>query len=178
MILQTIFLFFARYPDHNGVMKNFNKASSTAAYTTLKQSASGLTIKDIFPEITDYVFGVSDNAVKKRIQTISGLYLFVDYGNIRTSKNQLNVRQDNFDLSVTLARPFSSNQFDSIEEVIMVDRYLELIKLIRDDMYSNKADPFVQMLTMPTEIIPFASAELNNSFGFSMVFQMQGIDMI
>jgi len=82
-------------------------------------------------------------------------------------------------LSVTIAKPFSSNTgSDSVEEIIIVDRTLELLKLIRNDIMADKSDPFVKMLTMPTEIIPFASKELSNSFGFSMIFQLEGIDMI
>jgi hypothetical protein len=179
MILENTFLFFARYPDHSGVMKNFNKKSPAESYLSLKDEAASLSVKSIYPEITDYVFGVSDEAVKKRISTIQGLYLFVDYGNIRTTENVLKVKKDSFDLSLTIARPFSSNSgLDAVEELIIIDRTLELLSLIKSDISENREDPYVKKLTMPTEIIPFASKELSNSFGFSMVFQLEGIDMI
>jgi len=179
MILENTFLFFARYPDHAGVMKNFNKKSLAENYNAFKSKAEALSVKSKYPEIADYVFGVSDDAVKKRITAITGLYLFVDYGNIRTTENQLKVKKDNFDLSVTIAKPFSSNLgMDSIEEIVIIDRTLELLKLIRNDIMAIKDDPFVKMLTLPTDIIPFSSRELNNSYGFSMIFQLEGIDMI
>lgn len=179
MILENTFLFFARYPEHSGVMKNFNKTSSNDSYVSFKSKADALENRSLFPEVTDYVFGVSDEAVKKKISSVRGLFLFVDYGNIRTTTNALNVKKDSFDLSVTIAKPFSSNTgSDSVEEIIIVDRTLELLKLIRNDIMADKSDPFVKMLTMPTEIIPFASKELSNSFGFSMIFQLEGIDMI
>lgn len=179
MILESTFLFFARYPDHAGVMKNFNRKSSDERYLLFKESAERLSVKSLFSEITDYVFGVSDEAVKKRISTIQGLYLFVDYGNIRTVENALKVKRDSFDLSITIAKPFSSNAgLDSIDELLTINRTLELLSLIKSDISQNREDPYVKKLTLPTEIIPFASRELSNSFGFSMVFQMEGIEMI
>ncbi|OJV17906.1 MAG: hypothetical protein BGO30_08160 [Bacteroidetes bacterium 41-46] len=179
MILEDTFLFFARYPEHSGVMKNFNKKSQAERYLSFKSAAQALNIKSTYPEITDYVFGVSDEAVKKRISTIQGLYLFVDYGNIRTTENSYKVKKDSFDLSLTIAKPFSSNAgFDSIEELIEIDRALELLALIKTNISENREDPYVKKLTLPTEIIPFASKELSNSFGFSMVFQLEGIEMI
>jgi len=177
-ILQTTFLFFAQYPLHAGVMKNFNKSTSTQEYNDLKTLAQNIPVKDRIPQLTDYVFGVSDEAVKKRIQSISGVYLFVDYGDIRTTTNSLNVKKEEFDISVTVARPFSSNTFDAMEEIVMVDSYLQILADIRKDMRENRDDPFVRLLTFPTDITPFASAQLNNSYGFSMVFQIQGVELI
>ncbi len=179
MILEDTFLFFARYPDHAGVLKNFNRKSSDERYVYLKDSADNLPVKSLYPEIKDYVFGVSDEAVKKRISTIQGLYLFVDYGNIRTTENYLKVKKDSFDLSLTIAKPFSSNAgLDGIDELLTIDRTLELLSMIKTDLLENREDPYVRKLTIPTEIIPFSSRELSNSFGFSLVFQLEGIDMI
>lgn len=177
-ILQSVFLFFARYPDHIGVMKNFNKTSPPKNYVDFQKEARELPLKNLLPEISDYVFGVTDAAVKKRIQAITGTYLFVDYGNIRTTRNDQKVKTDSLDISVTIAKPLSSNFIDAMEEILMVDRHLELLSTIREDMLLNKEDPFVKLLTFPTEILPFSSAELNNSYGFSMIFQLQGVQMI
>jgi len=179
-LLQSIFLYFARYPSHNGVMKNFNRSSTRQEYVDFKQSAFDLPKKNLFPEIKDYVFGTTDKEVSDKIQSFSGTYMFIDYGNLEASLDRLQVKTETLKIGITIAMPLSSNTFDSAELILMHDRYLKILSQIREDVRneSKYPNPFVKQLTFPSQIIPYQSAELKNSFGWSMVYEMKGVGLI
>lgn len=177
-LLQDTFLYFAKYPAHLGVMKFFNKNSADPAYVALKESCQVLPVKDKFPEITDYIFGVNETSVKRKIESIKGIYLFVDYGNINSAEDIRNVKHDTFHMAVTVAQPTSSSSFDLAEELVISDKLLTIISSIRNEMRQDKEDPFVRRIIFPNDITPFFARELSNSYGWTLMFQLKGVDLV
>ena len=45
-------------------------------------------------------------------------------------------------------------------------------------MRNDKSDSFINRLQFPNEITPFFARELSNSYGWTLMFKMEGIDMI
>ena len=179
-LLQSIFLYFAKYPAHKGVMQNFNLNNSVREdYQAFKKAAEDLPVRDVFKNIiTDYVFGVNEESVKKRISSISGVYLFVDYGNVTSIEDDRRVKHDDFNLALTLAKPTSANSLNSAEEVLLVDELLNTLRQIRADMRADRDNPFIKALVFPNEITPFFAREMSNSYGWTLMFKMQGVDLV
>lgn len=177
-ILQDIFFYFAKFPAKAGVLKNFNRASGSEDYNALRNRVDAMEVHSLYPLIADYLIGTTDEAVKKKIQSISGIYMFIDYGVINTSEDSLHIKSEEVEISITLAKPISSNQMDQIEYVLLGDQLLKIIAEIRELMRMDRNSDFVRRLTFPTEIIPYNSTILNNSFGWSMIFRMRGVELI
>lgn len=177
MILQDIFHYFCRYPSVDAVAKIFNKANGSEDYARMKAKAIGA-CKDRFPQITDYIFGVNDERVKSQISMVQGIYLFIDYGNISTRENALKVKEDAMQLAVTVAKPLSSRTYDQAEEILITEELLDIITQIRQELREDRSDPFVQRLSFPNDITPFFARELSNSYGWTLMFNITGIDMV
>ncbi|MDR1119545.1 MAG: hypothetical protein LBM08_01340 [Dysgonamonadaceae bacterium] len=176
-ILIDIFRYFAKFIGRDGVLRNFT-AGKGDAYTELKSHCQVLPEAGSFPDITDYVFGVNESSVEKRINNIKGIYLFIDYGNFLTSRNANNVKIDELHLAVTVAKPLNIETVDLAAEVLLADRLLNIIRTIRRRLIDDKDDNFVRRLTFPSEITPWYSRELNNSTGWTMLFKLTGVDLL
>lgn len=177
-ILQDIFRYFAKYPSEAAIAKIFTKtASNDPQYQSLRDATIAKS-SAIFPAITDYIFGVNEEAVKRRISQVKGIYLFVDYGNISSMTSSKGVKEDSFQLAVTVAKPVSSATFDQAEDILIAEQLLEIIQTIRRDLREDRSDPFVQRLSFPNDITPFFARELSNSYGWTLMFQMRGVDMV
>jgi len=181
-ILRDTFEYFAKFPDHSGVMKSFNLTESShfeEEYAAFKDRIQNLEEHSILPGIQDYVFGVDEDLAKKRIQDITGFYLFVDYGNLSSERDEFRTKQETFLIATTVAIPIKPESIDHIEAVIYADKALDFIRQIKDRMLSDSRDnPYLQHLTFPNEITPFFARELQNSTGFTMLFSWEGIGML
>lgn len=176
-ILQDIFVYFARYVTPDVVDRFFTKASGDDDYNQLRTMARTAATSR-FPELTDYIFGVQEESVTRRIGQVKGVYLFVDYGGITSSEDLRNVKSDDFSLAVTVARPMSSTALDMADELLVSDRLLRVIAAIRDDMRSDDSDSFIRRMLFPNDITPFYARELSNSYGWTLMFKMRGVDWI
>lgn len=177
MILQDIFHYFSKYPSVNAINKFFNKSTSSQDYEEMKAKALGA-CKEIFPEITDFIFGVDETHVQNQISQVKGIYLFIDYGNITSKVDKLNVKSDSMQLAITVAKPLSSGTYDQAEEILITEQLLKIISSIRKDLREDRSDPFVQRLSFPNDITPFFARELSNSYGWTLMFNISGIDMV
>lgn len=176
-ILQDIFVYFARYVTPDVVERFFTKTSGDEDYARLRSSAMSAA-QGRFPQLTDYIFGVQEDSVSRRISQVKGVYLFVDYGNISSMEDARNVRSDEFSLAVTVARPMSSTALDMADELLVSDRLLRVITAIREDMRSDDSDSFIRRMLFPNDITPFFARELSNSYGWTLMFKMKGVDWV
>lgn len=177
MILQDIFHYFCRYPSITAINSFFNRNSSMEGYLEMKQKALEA-CEEKFPEITDYIFGVNEDQVKKQISLVKGIYLFIDYGNITSREDRLKVKEDVMQLAVTVAKPTSSGTYDLAEEILITEKLLGIITSIRKEMREDRSDPFVRRLSFPHDITPFFARDLSNSYGWTLMFNISGIDMV
>lgn len=173
-----MFIYFAKYPAYEGVINNFKLTNASDEYLQFKNNVESMAHRSLLPEIKDYVFSVSDVAIKKKIETIRDFFLFVDYGAVLSTINHINVKDDVMDMAITIARTNNGTGIDPIEELVKVDQMLNLIKQIRDDMRNDTDDSFVKMIQFPADIVPYFSAELYNSYGWTLIFKIKGVNFI
>lgn len=181
-ILQQLFAYFGKYPDFSGVMKNFQlEDSASAEYVSFKSTIAIMSEKSLYPDIKDFVFGATDESVKKKIDALDGIYMFLDYGAILSQTDDLNRKSDAFDVAVTLATTNNAENNDPIEELLTLDKLLTISNAIVGDLRSRRrtdSDTFVKMIDFPVNIIPFSSAELHNSYGWTVMFKITGTDIM
>ena len=174
-IVTEVFKYFARFPDRKGVLANFVTGKDSSE---LKNYCSNLPATDIIPGLSDYVFGVNEENVEKRIKTIKGSYLFIDYGNFTTTRDNRMVKTDEFHLGITVSQPLNISSLDPVGEVLLTDKLLNILRIIRTHLINDKSDPFVKQIIFPSEITPWYSRELSNSTGWTMLCKLSGIDLL
>lgn len=176
-ILKKLFLYSSQFVSKEGVQRLF-VLNTGHDYTQLQTEA--VDVPDTFrnPDITDFIFGVDDRAVTQRISQVKGLYLFVDYSAITSSISTVDVKTDSFHVAMTVARPSPEDQ-DQATEMIWQDRALDAMTAIRRRMRDDFDDGNpVFWLKFPTTMQPFVAHALANSLGWTMEFDIQGIDMV
>lgn len=63
-------------------------------------------------------------------------------------------------------------------EILITEQLLDIITQIRQELREDRSDPFVQRLSFPNDITPFFARELSNSYGWTLMFNITGIDMV
>nr|WP_319266045.1 hypothetical protein [uncultured Draconibacterium sp.] len=169
-LTQDIFLSYARFPAHAGVLKIFNSGRlDLPGYTDLKTQVETLAEKSLVPGISDFVFGVDEKITRKTIDAISDFYLMVDYGQITASRNRFEIEENSFYLAVTVARPIDPDAMDMVEEVLVADMALQYLRQVRNHLKTQDRDRLLKEVQFPHECIPFVAPDLNNSVGWTMI---------
>lgn len=179
MILK-LFSYFAKYPGKDGVLSMFaNGSSHHHQYDTLKQQLSTLPDESLIPDIQHFVFGQSFDSVKARINKLSGTYLFVDFGEFTSSRDNRNTIQDTQKLAATVAMKLSDTA-DLVEEAIASEITLNLINVLRAHLLLDSEQGSVSWLNRSAinqhDIVPFVAKELS-SIGWTIMFNTDASDL-
>ncbi len=176
-ILKKLLLYSSQFVSREGVQRLF-VLNTGQEYSQLQKEMLEVPDTCRNPDITDFIFGVDDRAVTQRISQVKGLYLFVDYSAITSSISSIDVKTDSFHVAMTIARPSPENQ-DQAEELLWQDKALDAMTAIRKKMRDDfdEGNP-VFWLRFPTTMQPFVAHALANSLGWTMEFDIQGIDMV
>ena len=179
-LLKDAFIYCARFPLHAGVMKTFNRTDSAfTTYTAFKAEVNALAVKSLIPTIEDYICGIDEETVRRKISEVTGKYLFLDYGALFVENDQVNRRTTNFQLAITIAKPIDPENADLAEEVLLADELLADMQTVRDRMLADQRDvPWLKHLTFPHEITPVFIRELKNSVGWTMMFRLSGVGIL
>lgn len=177
MILQ-LFKYFARYPQKQGVLSMFiNGESPYTEYAELLEYVNHLP-DPLLPDIGSFVFGQSYDDVKKRVDCITGSYLFIDFGEFTSNRDSHNSISDVQKLAVTIAMKVPDNA-DIMEVCIASDKTLfQLVscrkKLIEDS--EQKLLPWGGKITDQQDIVPFVSPEFK-SIGWTLMLTSETPDL-
>lgn len=176
MILD-LFKYFAQFPAQEGVLSIFlNGSSSYGQYAELKDYVRSISDPYV-PEIGSLVFGQDLAEVKRRIDSITGTYLFVDFGEF-TSTRLHNSFTDTQKLAVTVAEKVPDSA-DMVEYAIVSDKTLQLLTKVRERLLidsHSEACPWLERVSGSHEIIPFVAAELK-SLGWTLMFESEASDL-
>lgn len=176
-ILKKLLLYSSQFVSREGVQRLF-VLNTGQEYSQLQKEMLEVPDTCRNPDITDFIFGVDDRAVSQRISQVKGLFLFLDYSAITSSISSIDVKTDSFHVAMTIARPSPENQ-DQAEELLWQDKALDAMTAIRKKMRDDfdEGNP-VFWLRFPTTMQPFVAHALANSLGWTMEFDIQGIDMV
>lgn len=172
-----IFKYFAKFPSRNGVLSIFlNGSSSYTQYSALKAYVNALPDPYV-PEIGSLVFGQDLAEVKRRIDSVTGSFLFVDFGEF-SSKQLHNSFTETQKLAVTVAEKVPDSA-DMVECAIVSDATLQLLVKVRERLLidSHSEDyPWLERISGSHDIIPFVATELK-SLGWTLMFESEASDL-
>lgn len=177
MILLLILRYFSQFVSREA-LENFFQASSGLVYDQSKEEVMSMPDWNRIDGLDNFVFGINTDAVKTRISSISGPYLFVDYSNIVSTLSRQDVKTDSFHIAVTVAQSHSGDE-DAFTETLKQAECLEIMKMLRESMRNDVDEHFcIEWLPFPTTISPFVAKELSGSYGFTMELDLKAIDVV
>lgn len=145
-----------------------------------QRMAEVLAVPDTFRDrsIGHLIFGVNTEAAKSKISQVHGKYLIVDYSHINSSVSHLDVKTDYFHVAVTVAVPHPSDE-DQFAQALRQDDCLTSLAAIRVVMrHAMDRDRHLEWTAWPQKMTPFVAPSLSNSYGWTMEFDIQGVDIV
>ena len=175
MIL-TLLKYFAQYPQKEGVISMFsNGASQFSQYSALLEYVKGLP-EPLMPALENLVFGQSYDDVKRRVNDITGNYLFIDFGEFSSSRDSRNSILDQQKLAATIAMKVTDSA-DMIEVAIASDITLSLLASLRKKLIlDSQSNSWLDKISDNQDIVPFVSPEFK-SIGWTLMFSSSAADL-
>jgi len=177
-IITDLFLFFARFPQHEGIYSMFNVGTSRVpGYNELRQAVDEMEQRNL-TKIKHYVFGSDFEAVRTRVNNIPAGddYLFVDFGEIDCATDSVNRKTDALRLAATVAYRLKDFSIDLVEQSLVFSHALQTLTGIRRIMIDEQCQhPWLKNLSKKHELAPFVSPEMS-SIGWTMYFSREGFD--
>jgi hypothetical protein len=180
-LLRESFIYFSKFPLLSGVLSSMFRAGKTSVtgYDALKSEITALAINSLVPEILNFLFSSNEDKLKAEIEDTKGMFMLLDYGQLSSSKDDMERKNDQFELGIIIARKLKPEDYDMAETLLLQDELLNTTRRVREIMLADsKNHPWVKQLDFPHRITPWYARELCNATGFSMNFSKSGIDMI
>lgn len=173
--------YFAKFPDKAGVLENFKRtASGFDGYTELRNYINSLP-DPLMPEIKDFVVGMNEEDVAKRIRSIDNYFIFLEYGPITaTAPDRVRLRSVSFNLAINVCYHWNGRNIDSMEEAIIMDTCLAKAFAIAKQMIEDDALPCAETRYAEASInlAPIEPAFLYQSIGWSLSFKKTNKTML
>lgn len=178
MIVMDIFRYFARFVPAKALKRTF-RIPDGDDYSALMKSLLSVPSGREIDGITEYVFGTDTEKLTTVISAVTGIYLFVEYDRISSTVNTATDRKDDrLHMAVTVACPVPDSK-DLVSSAIINDKCLEILSSIRRRMREDDdLKRGIEWMDFPATLTVFASKALANSQGWSMEFDIYGIDMV
>lgn len=177
MIIKDLFNYFSDFVPAAALGELFH-ASTGTAYDTFRAAAAARTSQRRIAQIQDFIFGIEAESLQKRISQVKGLFLFVEYSTITSSIDTVvDVKTDVMHVAVTVAAPQDTEQ-DQAAELLNQDNCLAILSTIRSAMRDDIDSDNVRWMRYPTSIQPFVAKALANSMGWTMEFDVAGVDIV
>jgi hypothetical protein len=178
-LLIELFLFYARFPDREGILPLFNRGKSDLlGYNALLHKIEAMTEYSLLGEISQYIFGPNLDAVAARVNNIASgkYYLFVDYGEINCETDNRNRMRDFTHMAITVACRLKEFSGDLVEQLLISDHCLSLLSTIRNDMLRREREVYwLKNVSADHTLAPFLARELSSA-GWTMLFNREGYD--
>lgn len=178
MIILDIFKYFAAFVPKDALRRTF-RVPSGEEYRKLMDAVLATGDDRVQDGITDYVFGTDQEKLSTVIGEVKGIYLFVEYDRVSSTINTVVDRKDDrVHVAVTVASPVPDSA-DLVGSSMVQDRCLEILssirRLMRDDDDLRRG---ITWMDYPATLTVFSSKALANSQGWSMEFDIYGIDIV
>lgn len=165
--------YFAKFPNRNGVLKNFKRKSGSAEYNELRDYITALPVP-VMPELCELVFSSDAEEVMDRIENIDNYFMFVEYGSITARHpDQVRIRKIDFSLAVYICYHGNDRNMDSMGEAIIMDNCLQkcfdiAAQMISDD---NQICPHERFAESAISFSPIEPASMFGSIGWGITFK-------
>lgn len=170
--ISELITYFARFIPLDVRKEIFRQpaASRPPFYDELKADIMAVPSGMAFPEIDSFIVSINDKFVADRVRNSKRHLLFLEYGTIKiTSPNTVVCNETALSLSVACA--LSETNADMITEALRMQRNLEIINIILQDM-KRETDrcPVVKYINFPTDLTPLDPTLFFGHAGWSASF--------
>ena len=168
-----LFKYFARFVPKPVLSAVFIQPDSSrmAGYAEVETEIMTAPDTRVIPLIARFVVSVNDNFVSERIKNLNGFLLFVEYGKISVNHDRMDgIRQT---LALTVAHPFSDANSDNLNEILLMNRALEILdRILRAINEEQHELDFCggSLLQWPAEIHPIDPIAMHGCGGWSVTF--------
>jgi len=125
------------------------------------------------PFIEKFILSINEKFVSERIKNSKGFILFVEYGNISADFLKANGVKES--IAVTVAHNFSDTNNDNLNEVLLMNRCLDILLIILRQMLADMGQldfcSSIELITMPVDIQVVDPASFYGCGGWSAIFQ-------
>jgi len=174
-LIIKLFRYFSRFAPL-GVLKEMMiqpDRSQMQGYAEIQAEALSNPSPVRIPDIEKFIFSINEKFVSERIKNSKGIILFVEYGNIIADFRQANgVKQS---LAVTVAHNFSDANNDNLNEVVLMNRCLDILLSILQQMFADMGQldfcPSDELITVPIDIQVVDPATFYGCGGWCAMFQ-------
>jgi hypothetical protein len=178
-LILDIFKYFAKFPDHIKVMANFaNRNSKFPGYTDFYNAVNSLTVKNLMPEIKDFIVSISDEKVLAKMRNMNDYFLYIEYGDVSETLQVAGIiRDEQIKLAITVGYKYSDTNNDYIEESLAMNECLKKIKAIETVMNDDNAGvcPFKKYIIFPATTLPIDPSRMGGCLGWVSTFTRQNI---
>lgn len=169
--IKNIFTYFAKFATKTAVLANFVKGKEPG-YADFKTSfANHLGVMD-FPE---YIFGHDKENLLKRISSVKGEFLFVEYNQINNSPGV--ATRHAFLLTVMVGRKVDTSTIDGMDISLIMDNCLNRLSTLCGHLSSDRKERQTHITINQSRITPYDSVDLAGAVGWSieMTYEVSGL---
>ena len=170
----NLFKYFTKFVPREALKTIFVQPEHTrkAGYAEIEAEVTAPGEAALIPDIERFIFSVNENFVSERIKNSRGIILFVEYGELNLDHESMNgARQA---LGITVARNFSDLNNDNLNEVLLMNRCLEILDRIIRQVRADQNEPGFcgtgELITYPVKILPLDPLLFYGSGGWSALF--------
>ncbi len=177
MIVYDLFKYLSQFVSRSA-LADFFKSSTGQEYNTCKNEVLQLGDEFRDPDIKFLIFGINEEAARKMISQVKGRYIFVDYSYINSSVDRNDVKTDSFHVAITVAEPHVSDE-DQFAQMLRQNGCLRSLSAIRHRMrHDQDLQQHIDWMSWPQKITPFVAPALTNSYGWTIEFDVRGVDIV
>lgn len=178
MMVLDIFRYFAAFVPKDALRRTF-RVPEAGLYREVMDEVLAADSGREQQGLTDYIFGTDAEKLTTVISSVTGIYLFVEYDRVSSTINSSTDRKDDrFHVAVTVACPVPDSA-DLVSCAVIQDRCLGILSSIRRFMRDDDdLKRGVVWMDYPATLTVFSSKALAASQGWSMEFDIYGIDIV
>lgn len=125
-----------------------------------------------------FIFGNDEKSLREQISSFTGMYTFVDFGEVDSSIDKYNCIGDTFSMAITVAFPFGANIVSSDDILLKQDEALTVINRLKKQMRDDQRSiAWLKYLSASNRTIPFVAPDLARSIGWTLTFNLEGADL-
>lgn len=137
-LIINLFRYFSKFVAKDVLQKIFMQPTSSrlAGYDLISTEILTQQDDDIITGIRKFVFSMNENFVSSQVKNSNEFILFVEYGKVTIDPDTQNEVMQS--LAVTVAHNLSNTNNDNLNEVILMNKCLEILDKIIQKMHEEQ----------------------------------------
>lgn len=155
-LIINLFKYFSKFVPKSVLESIFIQPdeSRKVGYSEIESEILNQSNDSIIMDIEKFVVSINENFISERIKNSNGFILFIEYGNLNVDHDiEKGIVQS---LAVTVAYNFSDNNNDNLNEIIHMNRCLDILDSILRKMGEEQKEidfcSNAELITYPAEI--------------------------